>query len=890
MKKILGMCFLSAATMLMSACGGGGGGTDGSASTIPDPVIRVEILTSTTEVLADVDNAPVSTNSPYIQEVNVKVSWQDGSAIADGTVVNGTIAPVDVAALHVLDDPESTDVNEFTTYWGNISSTTSGGLAKFFVHGVSEGVATFTASATNPQSNATVTAQETFTVTVENEPLEHIVIEATKTSLPSNTFGVAPFSGSPFMSEVTVTVLDATGSPVTAVDGLSVSINPVTIAAFSTLDDGETEDINEFEVLLGSGSVNITAGKSTIFVHSDNEPGTATLSLSTIDPVDGSIHEASVEFTIVESGSNGLPSQITATVPNVPQYIQGSGGLDSKQFEIYVTDGASQPVPNPDGFNNVRLSVVSDATNSGETLTGTDNSGNAVTGPEIHISTTSGIASAVLRSGTSPGVITVKTSVDRADNNVDNGIQEEVSDLRDFVISDGRLHSLEIVSPNINAIFANLVDPDVNTNPDGTYSLTISALGTDRLGNPVLPGTEIAFNVIDSPAIGYPENGSGIFVLSGSDGDPEENGRGFVAPAGAFLDDSIFPDHAVEIGDALMLFGEEIAGNHDHESVRIVSEVLSNTNLNVSTDFNPNNDTGAIVNDGDVIPYVIGRSQNVNITGNAFTDDLGVASTTLNYPSNNLGRAVVVSAQGNGVETNAKAEIKTVADVESMVLPGIADATFSVFATQIPANATVDIAMCLSDAQLSDISGVFVGFIVNNSAGGIVTVDGIQNSGYVQQATDESGCTVATVSSSAVPPAADDIVITFFVGSLTGDVSVVAPTGVILFAIPNAYSGDRTETVILSLVDGNGVGQEGIQIVSAGCEVDGPGSVQVLVPPGVTDENGETFTQLRSSGLSTCDGGGTAVCTFTGPNGEPAATVSFTGYDLSAFGASPSCP
>ncbi len=720
-------------------------------------------------------------------------------------------------------------------------------------------------------------------------PTPSIELSATRVSLPLNTALVAPFIGSPYMLEVTARILDGNGNPMTAADNVALSIAPVEVAAISTLDDPETEDVNEFQVLMGAVSIDVSAGTATFFVHAMNKPGTATVHVSVRDPSYGTTASASMTVEVVEDANSGLPAQISVTAPQVPQYVQGSGGADSKRLQISLSDGSGQPVDDPQGFNNLVLEVI-DNVSTGARLSGNNAAGQAQSGSRIQLATTNGIATAVLLSGTEAGVITLQVTADHADNNVDNGLQDPVSDLLDFVISDGRLFSVQLVSPNLDAVVVNAVDPDVSTNPDGTYSLTVSAQAQDRLGNPVLPGTEIAFMLVDYPTIGYPEGGSGLFVHSGSDGNPQEGGTGFESLGGAFLDNSAGPDHAVEPGDAIMLFGHEIPGNAEHESVRIVQRVDGNTQLTVTRDFNPNDGTGTMVDDGGVIPYVIGRALYANITGSAYTDDNGVATVTLNYPASQLGRVVSVAAQGNGAPNDNKAAVTTVADVETMILPGIADLQFSVFADQIPGNTTVDVLMCLSDAQNNPVAGVFVAFVVNNSSGAVITVDGVENSGYVATATGADGCTVATVASASVAPGADGVGITFYVGDLSDSVTLIAPTDLVLFASPNQFVGNRTETVILTLVNGSGQGVENIQLITQDCTVTGPGNVEVLVPPGVTDENGQTYTLLRSTGLNGYGEAGTAVCTFSGPNGEPQATVTFQGYDLCSLGVSPAPP
>ncbi len=165
----------------------------------------------------------------------------------------------------------------------------------------------------------------------------------------------------------------------------------------------------------------------------------------------------------------------------------------------------------------------------------------------------------------------------------------------------------------------NLVYSGVNSDgtpigtPDGTYSFTISALATDRQGNPVVPGTTIQFGVIDAPLAGFPGLGGGTFQIAGNDGNPLEGGATFTAPGGQFTT----AGGGAGPGDTLLVFGDLVTGNSDLENVRLVQSVNSATNITTTSAFNRNDTTGTSVNYGNVLPYVIGRATEANITASA---------------------------------------------------------------------------------------------------------------------------------------------------------------------------------------------------------------------------------------------------------------------------------
>lgn len=719
-----------------------------------------------------------------------------------------------------------------------------------------------------------------------------ITIQATRTTLPNNVYNVSPFLGSPYMSELTVTVKTASGQLVNAADGLAVSVNPVgNTGGFSTLDDGTTADVNEFLVRLGQGPVDITAGKSTLFLHSFEFTGTTTLTVTATDPETRRTMTASQVFTIVSNVSNA-PATVLLSPTTAPVYIQGSGGNTTGQMEIRVNDGIGQPVPNPtagnNAWNNVKIDLVGDGSAAaGERVTAINAAGQSVSGQSIAVNTTAGISALSFISGNRTGSTIVRVTADRADNNVDNGIQDAVTAERAVIVSDGRLFSLKLTSPFLRAITANPIDPTVVVEEgellplDGTYSLTVSAIATDRQGNPVLVGTPIEFGLIDEPAFGFPEDGPGFFSISGVDGNPQEDGFLFTAPTGAFRT----AGGGAGPGDTVVVFGEDVAGNRDLESARTVSSVTSQTSLSVVQRFNRNDDTGAIVDYGNVLPYVVGRATDGNIGGTAVTDENGVATTQMNYPVSMIGKAITMWARGTA-STGVGQELITDAEIASF--PAISPLTLTASPSTIPGNNSALVTVCLVDATGAPVQGVFVDFGFS-LASGTGRVDGVAAAGSLETATGSGGCAVADVETSGMTQTGDNQLI-FSAGSAEpAVVEVVLAEGLILQATPSTFVGDGTHTVTLRLIDGSGnpvVGAPLTGTCTAG-SASGNSNVSLLDQIPLTNSSGSSTVRVRASEMDGPNERAEWTCTFSAAGGEPTADVLFIGRDVCLFGTSP---
>lgn len=886
--RALSMFFALAA---LTACGGGGGsgGGGGGGANEPPKAISLNVTANKTQLPANPGNITARPGSEFSTQVTVRVTRSDGSAVANGTSVTLSVNPAATGTLSIPDDP-ATAVNELTQRFQQVSTPTAGGDATFFfTSGTQTGTATLRASAPDPDTNRTQT--DTLDIQVQPAPDSsgRIRFQATRTRLPANVAGVAPFIGSPFISEIQVSLDSSNGTPLPNGETVNFNIFPVELGALSTLDDPETADVNEFTVLLGAGFEEVNSGQVKLFFHAFDKAGTATITVSYDDPETGETIFNTFDIEIVESGSTLLPDSVTFNQTDQPLYVQGSGGDTSIQFEAIVEDGAGEPVPDPEGRNNVRIELVNQGPSLGATLSGTNFAGNQVSGNSIRLATTNGRASASLRSGDKTGVQTVRVTADRQDNNVNNGIADPVSNLFDVTISDGQLFSLTLTNPNVNAIEINRVnpetvvqgDPEVPPDPDGTYSLTVSALGTDRGGNPVVPGTNVSFGILDAPLVGFPDAGPGSFALSGGDGDPDEGRNRFESPTGAFMT----AGGGAGPGDTLALFAEQVQGNSDLEGSRKVDQVVTNTVLRVSQAFNLNDTTGSSVNNGPVIPYAIGRATHGSITDSALTDENGVATVQLNYPVSQLGRSVIIWAQGSG-GLDTQGDPKTVGEVALAAYPGVAPGTLIASPSTLPANSTNDVTICVFDAVSSPIQGAPISFSVTNPQGAVVEVDGQTGSGTVSPATGANGCTVATVESTGVGEPADEIVIVFSFGGLSDTVEIVPPGNTVLLAIPSGFFGNGNKEITLRYLDGGGSPIPGVQIVVDSCESDG-GSLTVLQPPGITNAAGET-TAVVQANVDSIEGGASGTCTFAPAGGPPPeAVVTFQGADLCNFSPQP---
>lgn len=725
-----------------------------------------------------------------------------------------------------------------------------------------------------------------------------LMVTATTQNLPLNTFGVSPQLGGPFTTEVTIYVRHHDGTLVNEIDHVNVSISPVESATFSTLDDPETDDINEFLLRLGYAPVDAEAGTATVFVTSNGRAGTAVLTV-TADDVNGlSFQSETLEFEIGNVAAE-LPSAVSLGADSTSVYLPGSGGDSTALITAFVSDAGNQPVPDPaDGnsaHNNVRFEVVGDAANG--SLSGNAASGDGVNGQVIEVRTTNGIANASFTAGSAQGPVTIRATADAADNNVDNGIDSPVVSTITVIVSDGKLYNLEITSPlfapglpgiEINSLPVSedvegpVASGSVPPNPDATLSLVVSVLATDRQGNPVVPGTAIRFGSVDEPVAPYDEAGGGnYFQLSGYDGNPAEGGNLFTAPGGHFLT----AGGGAGPGDALVVFGEAVQGNADLESAVTVQSVNSQTSLSVAPTFNINDTTGSSVDYGAVLPYLIGRSAHGNITATATTNELGVASAALTYTVNSVGHAAAIWAQGNGAHR--------ITDALTLTYPGVAPAILTAVPNPIPGNTDTEVTVCLTGALGIPLRGFPVAFSFQLN-GGSGSVDGHAGAGLLDHYTGSNGCAIAEVSTSglgASPADGNSGVLTFNSAGATAavdilvDVAFLSGSGELCgtdgdpgdpgTVPPTPATPANPAQIVITAYSNAGVPVSGVNI-TATC--DGG----VTITPGSAITNGAGRANFQAIAPDAAQG----TCTFTSDNGRSVSV----GVQGSGGSFSPTCP
>lgn len=728
-----------------------------------------------------------------------------------------------------------------------------------------------------------------------------ITLSATTTTLPTNTGGYLPHDHGPNQAEITITTRNANGSLMTG-QTVSVSISPVQVAALSFLvQTGNTD----FDQLYGTFPIQGTNGVSTAWVNAGTVAGTAVVTVSTTDPTTSRTISATQTFTIT-SGVGNAPATVDLAATPSGVYLPSSGGNNASSIKATVRDGGGQFVPDPAtgnaGVDNVQFEIVSDAGNA--TLSSNSVTG-PVTGTTVTTHTVQGQATASFQAGTTTPLapIQIRATVDKADNNVSNGIQDPVSQTTSVIVSDGKLYSIQItspvVAPSLPGITINCVtDPcpdstgnvsaDVNIppNPDATLSLVVTAKAQDRQGNPVLPGTPIRFGSVDEPvgAPGAPNDNE--FLLSGFDGNPQEGGTTFTAPTGHFTG-----ANGAGPGDALVVFGQAVAADADLESAVTVTAINSSTSLTVRPAFNRNDTTGTSVDQGAILPYLIGRSRHGSITASSTTDALGIAHASLTYTVSTVGNAVAIWAQGDGIDrfTNGA---NVVTDAGTLTYPGVAPATISASPDPIIGDTTSQVTVCVADALGIPLRGLPVGFQFVLTGGGTGSIDGVPSSGVFADLTDINGCSTGVVVTSGVPAgAAGGMLNLSAAGQTTSvDISVQVAT---LQVSPNSVhvptAGNTTSITVTARTAGGALVPGAV--ITGTCSAS-QGTIVLTPSSAPTSAAGTAVFSAAAAGFVTTGTpptSGTGSCVFSTP-GSGSATVTFSGTPTCNDFSPPTCP
>ncbi|WP_395643763.1 hypothetical protein [Rudaea sp.] len=865
---------------------------------------------SADSVKIDLSANSITTNTTAT--LTVTVTRRNGAPEADGKVLSATVSPPTLGSI----------AGSGSSGVASSSSVLSGGVATFvFIANNTPGTATVTVSL--PPANGhpnTVTTKVTIAVTQGDGNNPNLKATPSTVTLPQNLVGAGPYFGSPYMAEVDVEWRGLiTGQLLNG--KIAVSTNPVNSIAFSTLDDPTTPWVgatktpptaegNEFLTELGSGTVNVTAGVGTIFVHSQANTGPATLTITAVDPETNRTISSQIVVNVVTPPGANLPTTVTLSQGAGGVYVKDSNGPQSKLVTATVNNIYGTPAIAAPGIDNVQFDIVGPSGSDAQ-LFGISAGGVPQTGASVKTSTGAGGASVYLLAGNKQGPVQIRATVDAYDGDVGNGVTIPLTATTTVAVSDGRLYSLTITSPIVNAIAVNGISasssssggsgtgPTIPLQPDATYSLTVSAIGTDRQGNPVLPGTEIKFGLIDGPQdpnFTATCSGLGAFQICGAQGNPQPGGIYFSSPDGRFKTTG----GGGGPGDTLIVFGKQAhgapAGNDDLESALPITGIASDTQLFTLFPFNRNDTTGTSMLPGP-LPYVIGRATIGNINSPAKTDSSGAATVTgtattkLNYPVSRLGRSVAIWAQGTGPDTayldaNGNPTTRLVTDAIVTVYPAVADLSVSASPNPITGNITVPMTVCVVDALRVPIPGMRFNFSFSNLGAGSGTVDGIDTTGWTHDATDSTGCVVATVTTQGIAssggsggssgtPTLTFVAAGYAAGSSASvAIPINAGGNLVLLASPSSLGGTGGN-VSLTLLSSNGKPVPGAQLTGT-CTGD---TVSLDSGPGTTDSNGRTSASI-SANLNNYGSAGSGSCTFATASGSPTATVNLKGVNL----------
>jgi len=875
------------ACLMLAGCGGGGadGSNDAPAFgvTVPNPTI--EFFPQKPSLLSNRSGFPIDLNSPYYAQLNIKITKGDGSAAPGLTIVDLKVINLNIASI---------GLPGFPGRFLSACTGTASGIATYFIQaGENAGTAQFVASVPTtltsgtinddgtcstslPANFRTITKTLDFPIGVGPAPFVRLAAVAGRTTLPVNTFNVAATPGSPFLTAVEVTQRTAFGA---LIDGqtITVTVARPDLIQLSLADDPSTPTVNELELLSSSVTPRVVAGKALFYVHSRQRTGTAVVNIIGTEGTSS----FSIDLNIAVGSSVAGIANIAITSDSRAVYVANSNANSVLPIQIRATDDAGESVPDASpGVNNILLEIVNP---NGETLVATNAAGTGVEGTSIRTRTSQSIASAVFRAAARQGLVQIRATADRSDNNVDNGIQSPIFSTKGVTISDGKLYDIKITSSLQESLVARRFISTEFPAPggqNGTYGFLVSASATDRQGNPVIPGTQIEFGMIDAPMVGYPTQGSGNFEIAGIDGDPVEGGTRFTAPNGRFTT----AGGGAGPGDTLILFGEESSPIRDLESARLVSRINGPGSLDIAstTRFNLNDDStaGIAVDRGPVVPYVIGRATIGNVTNSRQTNQFGVVSTTINYPVSRIGHGFVLWARGFGDTPVGQSTPELVTDADPGRFPAAGGTTYlTASPSSIVAGASTFVQICLQDNFRNPVPAVFVGYGFSKAIG---TVDGASN-GVVSNATGLDGCTTALVRATLASDADGDI--TFSASGFPPGVVKITKGGgsAQLFAIPGVLGGNGG-SVILRLVDGTGTPISNVQIAGK-CTNAG-----LTVPPGSTNQQGETSATITAN-LNIPTMAGTATCEFEALGSK--ATVTLNGVDpcTQAFSPPPAgCP
>lgn len=196
-------------------------------------------------------------------------------------------------------------------------------------------------------------------------------------------------------------------------------------------DEHEDEDGNP--VAFRNITLGANAGGNSFHFHAGDLAGVARITCTVTDPRDNRIYSASVDITV--GAPTGRPASVIFAA-QAPFYLGSRDNVNDIRNNIglqaFVMDDANQPI-GPSAAPNVRVRILPTGASQGARLFKQSQSGSVI---DTHTES-GGVALFSLSSGPNRGVILLELSVDRHDNDVSNGIQDQVTQLLAVPVVDG---------------------------------------------------------------------------------------------------------------------------------------------------------------------------------------------------------------------------------------------------------------------------------------------------------------------------------------------------------------------------------------------------------------------------------------------------------------------
>ena len=196
-------------------------------------------------------------------------------------------------------------------------------------------------------------------------------------------------------------------------------------------------------------TLDANSGGNSFHFHAQEKAGIARITCTVTDPRDKQQKSASVEITVGGATGKAASVQVESVIPGYLGTKENTSSLKNQMALVaFVLDDANQPVA-ASNTPNLQVSIRSNT----EAASGARLLAEGQSGSVLQLKTGSnGTAQFSLLSGKETGPIFLEFSADRRDNNVQNGIEDQVSAIKQVYVIDSFTESLGVQEVDLGAI------------------------------------------------------------------------------------------------------------------------------------------------------------------------------------------------------------------------------------------------------------------------------------------------------------------------------------------------------------------------------------------------------------------------------------------------------